>query len=105
MKPIEMLIEPQNEYQYHVRYDAWQYRAPRNDGSDKIFLGNIPLSWIDIVSFMIARKLIDEGGYELDSDLIIKLQGSDRELMHAPLGIVAATPLLSTNPVTDTRYD
>jgi hypothetical protein len=38
------------------------YREPRDDGSDKIFLGNIPLAWVDIVSFMIARKLIDEGG-------------------------------------------
>ena len=100
-----MLIEPQNGHQYRVRYKAWQYREPRDDDSDKIFLGNIPLPWLDIVSFMIARKLVDEGGYDLDSELVVKLQGSDRELMHAPLGIVAATPLLSAKPVTDTRYD
>ena len=105
MKPIEMMIEPQNEHQYRVRYDAWQYLAPRDDGSDKIFLGNIPLAWVDIVAFMIARKLVDEGGYDLDSELIVKLQGSDRELMRAPLGIAAATPLLNTKQVTDTRYD
>jgi hypothetical protein len=105
MTPIEMLVEEQNEHQYRVRYDAWHYREPRDDGSDKIFLGNIPLAWVDIVSFMIARKLIDEGGYDLDRELIVRLQGSDRELAHAPLGIVAATPLLNTKPVTNTRYD
>jgi hypothetical protein len=58
---IEMNVEEQNEYQYRVRYDAWQYREPRDDGSDKIFLANIPLSWLDIVAYMVARKLLDEG--------------------------------------------
>jgi hypothetical protein len=106
MTPIEMQVEAQNEYQYRVRYDAWQYLAPRDDGRDnKIFLANIPLSWIDIISYMIARKLLDEGGYELDRELIVRLQGSDRELAHAPLGIVAATPLLNTKPVTYSTYD
>jgi hypothetical protein len=101
MMPIEMQVEEQNEHQYRVRYDAWHYREPRDDGLDKIFLANIPLSWLDIVGFMIARKLVDEGGYALDRELIIKLQGSDRDLMHAPLGVVAATPLPKTDkPVT-----
>ena len=63
MKPIEMNVEPQNEYQYRVRYDAWHYREPRDDGKDKIFLANIPQSWLDILGFMVARKLVDEGGY------------------------------------------
>jgi hypothetical protein len=103
--PIEMQVEPQDEYRYRVRYDAWNYLAPRDDGKDKHFLSNIPLSWIDIIGFMVARKLIDEGGYELDRELVVKLQGSDRELMHAPLGIAANTPMLNTKPVLDTRYD
>ena len=66
MKPIEMNVEPQNEYQYRVRYDAWHYREPRDDGKDKIFLANIPQSWLDILGFMVARKLVDEGGYDVD---------------------------------------
>jgi hypothetical protein len=101
---IEMTVEEQDEYQYRVRYDAWTYREPRDDGRDKIFLANIPLSWVDIISFMIARKLMDEGGYNVDRQLIIKLQGADRELMHAPLGIVAATPLPNTKPVSQGDY-
>ena len=106
MTPIEMQVEVQNEHQYRVRYDAWHYREPRDDGSDKIFLANIPLSWIDIVSFMIARKLVDEGGYELDRELIVKLQGSDHDLVHAPLGVVAATPWLNFDkPVTHSTFD
>jgi hypothetical protein len=105
MKPIEMNVEEQNEYQYRVRYDAWQYHEPRDDGSDKIFLANIPLSWLDIVAYMVARKLLDEGGYDVDRQLIVKLQGSDRELMRAPLGVVAATPLLNTDkPVPRAHY-
>ena len=78
--PIEMQVEPQNEYQYRVRYEAWHYRKSRDDGSD-------------------------EGGYDLDRELIVRLQGSDRELAHAPLGIVAATPLLNPKPVTSSTYD
>jgi hypothetical protein len=38
-----------------------------------------------------------KGGYDVDRQLIVKLQGSDRELMRAPLGVVAATPLLNTD--------
>jgi hypothetical protein len=105
MTPIEMQVEEQNAYQYHVRYEAWHYREPRDDGSDKIFLANIPLSWLDIVGFMVARKLVDEGGYDLDRELIVRLQGADRDLTRAPLGIVAATPLLNTKPVTHSTYD
>ena len=96
MTPIEMQVEEQNEHHYRVRYDAWHYREPRDDGSDKIFLAISRSSWLDIVAFMLARKLVDEGGYDLDRELIVKLQGSDRELAHAPLGIAAATPLLNT---------
>jgi hypothetical protein len=104
MMPIEMQVEEQNEHHYRVRYDAWHYREPRDVGSDKIFLANIPLSWLDIISFMIARKLVDEGGYDVERELVVRLQGSDRDLMHAPLGIVAATPLLNTKPVTQAHY-
>jgi hypothetical protein len=105
MTPIEMLVEEQNEHQYRVRYDAWHYREPRDDGSDKIFLANIPLSWLDLVAYMVARKLLDEGGYDVDRQLIVKLQGADRELMRAPLGVVAATPLLNTDkPVPPATY-
>jgi hypothetical protein len=105
MTPIEMNVEEQNEYQYRVRYDAWTYREPRDDGSDKIFIANIPPSWLDLVPYMIARKLLDEGGYDVDRQLIVRLQGADRELMRAPLGVVAATPLLNTDkPVTQAHY-
>ncbi|MFZ2082197.1 MAG: hypothetical protein WAV38_37200 [Xanthobacteraceae bacterium] len=102
MTPIEMNVEPQNEYQYRVRYDGWHYREPRDDGSDKIFLANIPQSWLDTVGFMVARKLIDEGGYDVGRELIIKLQGADRDLAHAPLAVLAATPWPNFDkPVTD----
>jgi hypothetical protein len=104
MTPIEMQVEEQNEYQYRVRYDAWQYREPRDDGSDKIFLANIPLSWLDLIAYMVARKLLHEGRYDVERQLIVRLQGSDRELMRAPLGVVAATSLLNTDPVTDSTY-
>jgi hypothetical protein len=98
--PIEMQVEEQDAYQYRVRYDAWQYHAPRDDGRDKIFLANIPLAWLDIIPFMVARKLLNEGGYDVDRELIVKLQGSDHDLIHAPLGLVAAPPQLSDKPVT-----
>jgi hypothetical protein len=105
MTPIEMLIEEQDAYQYRVRWEAWQYHAPRDDGSDKIFLANIPLSWLDLVAYMVARKLLDEGGYDVERQLIVRLQGADRELMRAPLGVVAATPLLNIDrPVTQAHY-
>jgi hypothetical protein len=99
MAPIEMTIEEQSEYQYRVRYAAWEYHAPRDDGRDKIFLANIPPSWLDLVGFMVARKLRDEGGCDEDRQLIIKLQGGDRDLINAPLGVVLNTPLLNTKTV------
>jgi hypothetical protein len=104
MTPIEMTVEEQNEYQYRVRYEAWTYRELRDDGRDKIFLANIPSSWLDVVAFLVARKLMDEGGYDVDRQLIIRMQGSDRDLMRASIGVLAATPLPNTKPVTDWTY-
>jgi hypothetical protein len=54
---------------------------------------------------LVARKLMDEGGYDVERQLIIRMQGSDRDLMRASIGVLAATPLPNTDkPVTDWTY-
>jgi hypothetical protein len=47
---------------------------------------------------MVARKLLSGGSHP---ERIVKLRGADFELMHVPLGIVAATPVLNDKPVTE----
>ena len=65
---------------------------------DNTFLTNIPEVLLDIIPYVVARKLLSGGSYP---ERIVKLRGADFELMHAPLGIVAATPVLNDKPVTE----
>jgi hypothetical protein len=76
------------------------YRVCWCDGEPYWREANIPEILLDLVPYMVARKLLSTG-YRPDRILIVKLQGADYELMHAPLGIVAATPVLNDKPVTE----
>ena len=67
---------------------------------DNTFLTNIPEVLLDIIPYMVARKLLSHGNHP-DRMLIVKLRGADFELMRAPLGILAATPVLNDKPVTE----
>jgi hypothetical protein len=64
----------------------------------KPYAWDVPEIMLDLIHFQIARKLLAQG-YDPDSLLIINLQGSDRELVRARLGAVAATPLINPEPV------
>jgi hypothetical protein len=95
--PLELMVEPDTH--------AWCYRACWCDGEpDSTFLANIPESWLDLIPFMVARKLLEQGNNP-DRLLIVRLRGADFDLMRAPLGVVAAPPLLNTaKPVTKPAY-
>jgi hypothetical protein len=60
-------------------------------------LRNLNEEFLDLAGFMCARKLL--AGHHPSRMLTVYLAGSDRMLMHAPLGIAAATPYLSSTPV------
>jgi hypothetical protein len=51
--------------------------------------------------FLIARSLLSQG-YNAKRLLIVRLEGADYEMQRAPLGAVAATPLVNTGaPVSE----
>jgi hypothetical protein len=87
--PIELTMQPHRE-KPQLYFASWP------DG--EVQLPNIPESLLDLVPYMLARLLLDQG-YNPARLLIVRLQGADYELMRAPLGIVAAKPRLSTTPV------
>jgi hypothetical protein len=92
--PFQLIVEeqPGSDGCYRVR---WCDDEPKN-----IFLANIPPSWLDLIPYMVARKLLEQGNNP-ERLLIVKLRGADFDLMRSPLGVVAAPPLLNTNkPVT-----
>ena len=88
--PIELIVEEQP--------DSFCYRVCWCDGEpvDNTFLANIPEVLLDIIPYMVARKLLVHGSHP---ERIVKLRGADFELMRALLGIVAATPVLNDKPV------
>jgi hypothetical protein len=89
--PIELNVSPHSD-------NTMLYMACWNDGD--VFLNGIDEIWIDLLPFLIARKLLSQG-YDPARPLIVRLQGADYIFMQAPLGVVAATPLLNTAaPVT-----
>jgi hypothetical protein len=91
--PIELLVEEQPGTEcYRVRW--------RNN---EIFIANIPNVWLYLVPYMAALKLWEQG-YHVDRLLIVRLRGSDFDLMRARLGFVAAPPLLNTKPVTKPQH-
>ena len=93
MIPFELMVEEQPDTRY--------YRVCWCDGEpDSTFLSNIPESFLDLIPYMVARRLLEQGNNP-DRLLIIRLRGADFDLMRAPLGVVAAPPLLNTaKPVT-----
>jgi hypothetical protein len=92
--PFELMVEEQPDSWccYHVR---WCDGEP-----DSVMLANIPEAWLDLIPFMAARRLLEQGSNP-DRLLIVRLHGADFDLMRAPLGVVAAPPLLNVDrPVT-----
>jgi hypothetical protein len=73
--------------------DGLLYMACWNDGEQLVH--HIPEAWLDLVPFIAARLLL-EHGCNLDRLLIVRLQGADLDMMRAPLGAVAATPLVNS---------
>lgn len=92
--PFEMVVEPEP--------DAFaRYRVRWCDGEpDGVFGSDIPECWLDLVPYMVARKLFEHGNHP-ERMLVIKLRGADFELCRAPLGVMAATPRMNTEPVTE----
>ena len=86
MIPFELTVKPHPD-------DHCLYAACWSEGDAQI--DNIPEIWIDLIPFMIARKLLSQGNNP-DRLLIVRLEGADYELMRAPLGVAAATPLINT---------
>ena len=67
-------------------------------------LSHIPEPWLDLMGFLIARRLLEQG-YNVNRLLVVRLQGADFDLMRAPLGAAAATPLVnSAAPVKRAAY-
>jgi hypothetical protein len=90
MYDIELTVVPHG--------DGWSYEACWADG--EAFVSNMaPLMvdhhLLDLMPFIIARALMEQG-YNLERLLVVRLQGADREMARAPLGAVAATPLVNT---------
>lgn len=75
---------PDNGFVYMV---CWPDGEPEIQG--------IPEHWLDLMPFMVARVLIAHG-YNPDRLLVVQLRGADRDMCRAPLGAVAATPLVNT---------
>jgi hypothetical protein len=103
MTPIELTVEPQDEFCFRVFwYDNHGQYHDYRDGDwrkDDVVLANVPLPMLDLVPFMAARKLIDYG-YDPNRLLIVRIRGGDLDMLRAPLGLVAAPPQLGTQPIT-----
>ncbi len=79
-------------------HDRWSYMACWADGD--VLLSHIPTCWLDLMPLLVARKPLEQG-YRLEDLLVVRLRGADYEMMRAPSGVVAATPLVNTAaPVT-----
>lgn len=63
-------------------------------GDGDLELAGIPEVYLDLIPFMLARKLLSLG-YSARRLLVVRLQGADYEMVRAPLGAVAATPLVN----------
>jgi hypothetical protein len=75
----------------HERNDL-VYQACWSDG--RVAICNIPEIFIDLLPFMAARVLLEQG-FNPKRRLIVRLQGADYELLSASLGSAAATPLIN----------
>jgi hypothetical protein len=85
--PIELIVRPEPDGKtYGV---CWR----GGDGAQVIYqLGDL---WLDLAPFAAARSLVEQG-YDPDRMMIVHLEGADYLMMRAPLGAVAATPLVNT---------
>jgi hypothetical protein len=83
--PIELIVVPED--------DGCSYRAEWADGDPVVT--HIQEILLDLIPFMLARKLLEQG-YNVERIVVVRLQGADFELMRAPLGAAAATPLLNS---------
>ena len=73
--------------------DRMLYMACWSDGDQLVH--HLPECWLDLMPFLAARRLL-EHGYDLKRLLIVRLHGAYLDMMRAPLGAVAATPLVNT---------
>jgi hypothetical protein len=82
--PITLIVAPEPDHSglYDIRW---------SNGS--LVAKNIQESFLDLSGFLAARGLI-QLGYDPDRLLIVRLEGSDTDLMRAPLGVAAAKPTL-----------
>ncbi len=74
MTPIELTAMPHSD-------DHSLYRACWADGD--VLLSHIPEPWLDLMGFLIARRLLEQG-YDVNRLLVVRLLGADYELMRAP---------------------
>ena len=78
-----------------------------NGTEDDSMVRQVFEEFLDLVPFMLARILVKQC-YDPKRLLIVRLEGADYEMVRAPLGVVAATPLLNhavpvTHPLMDFR--
>ena len=89
MSDIELTVKPHAD-------NGLLYAACWSDGDAVVH--HIPEIFLDLVPFLAARQLVD-WGYNLDRQMIVRLQGADYTMMRAPLGCAAAPPQVSAIPV------
>jgi hypothetical protein len=87
--PIELTVHP-----YRCPHGESFYRAVWPDGEPERS-AVIPEVFLDLAPWLIARILLEQG-YNPQRELLVRLHGGDRDLVRAPLGAVAATPLVNT---------
>lgn len=86
---FDVMPDRDNSRRYQAcRPDDEHYRGER-------YAWDIPEIMLDLLPFMVARKLLAQGYDAGNSFLMLRLQNSDRELCRASLGAVAATPLIN----------
>lgn len=83
-EPIEITVTTYD-------HDPTLYMATWDRGAGPM-LHFIPEMFLDLIGFMTARALLI-GGCDPDQELVVRLRGSDCEMLRAPLGVCAATPL------------
>lgn len=90
--PIELCVSPCSD-------DGFMYTVRWPD--DHALWISVPELMIDLLPFMAARILLSQG-YNAKRPLVVRLEGADFKLCQAPLGAVAATPLVNrAAPVTE----
>ncbi len=103
MSAIELLVQPQSDDPKFFEVLLLNHE-PRLEDTGVWFCSRIPELFLDLVPWMVARELIAHY-YEPSRTLVVNLRGSDKTMMRAPLGEVAATPLVnSASPVKEPAH-